>query len=61
MAQTGIAHSLLTEDDQLHWLALRMAPGLGTMCSSWRRCCLAVTATPTRLEYTDRVKLRKRA
>jgi DNA processing protein len=30
MAQTGIAHSLLTEDDQLHWLALRMAPGLGT-------------------------------
>jgi len=30
MTQPGIAHSLLTEDDQLHWLALRMAPGLGT-------------------------------
>ncbi len=30
MTQPGIAHPLLTEDDQLHWLALRMAPGLGT-------------------------------
>jgi DNA processing protein len=30
MAQPGIANPLLTEDDQLHWLALRMAPGLGT-------------------------------
>src|ERR1700677_3868801 len=30
MAQPGIANPLLTEDDQIHWLALRMAPGLGT-------------------------------
>jgi DNA processing protein len=30
MAQPGNATSLLTEDDQIHWLALRMAPGLGT-------------------------------
>jgi DNA processing protein len=30
MAQPGIENPLLTEDDQLHWLALRMVPGLGT-------------------------------
>src|ERR1700689_2377199 len=34
MAQPGTATpsptSVLTEDDQIHWLALRMAPGLGT-------------------------------
>jgi DNA processing protein len=30
MAQPAIANALLTEDDQLHWLALRMAAGLGT-------------------------------
>lgn len=30
MAQPAGANPLLTEDDQLHWLALRMAPGLGT-------------------------------
>ena len=34
MAQPGtsttLSSSLLTEDDQIHWLALRMAPGLGT-------------------------------
>lgn len=30
MAQPGCASSPLTEDDQIHWLALRMAPGLGT-------------------------------
>jgi DNA processing protein len=30
MAQPATANAFLTEDDQLHWLALRMAPGLGT-------------------------------
>ncbi len=30
MAQPACASSSLTEDDQIHWLALRMAPGLGT-------------------------------
>ena len=30
MAQAACPDVLLTEDDQLHWLALRMAPGLGT-------------------------------
>jgi len=30
MSQMATANPLLTEDDQLHWLALRMAPGLGT-------------------------------
>jgi DNA processing protein len=30
MPQTANATSFLTEDDQIHWLALRMAPGLGT-------------------------------
>jgi DNA processing protein len=30
MAQPATANAFLTEDDQLHWLALRMSPGLGT-------------------------------
>jgi|SRR5579863_3747460 len=30
VAQPATANPFLTEDDQLHWLALRMAPGLGT-------------------------------
>ncbi len=30
MPQTANATSFLTEDDQIHWLALRMSPGLGT-------------------------------
>lgn len=30
MAQAACSDRLLTEDDELHWLALRMAPGLGT-------------------------------
>ena len=30
MTPAAIANPYLTEDDQIHWLALRMAPGLGT-------------------------------
>jgi DNA processing protein len=30
MAQAACLDPLLSEDDQLHWLALRMTPGLGT-------------------------------
>ena len=30
MAQAACPDAYLSQDDQLHWLALRMTPGLGT-------------------------------
>ena len=54
MAQPACASSSLTEDDQIHWLALRMAPGLGTRKAGQ---LIAVFRTPQAIFRASRSEL----
>ncbi len=54
MGQLACANPILTEDDQLHWLALRMVPGLGTRKA---RQLISVFKTPQAIFRASRSEL----
>lgn len=54
MAQPACENPLLTEDDQIHWLALRMAAGLGTRKASQ---LIGVFRTPQAVFQASRSEL----
>src|SRR5580658_3471476 len=54
MAQAATANPFLTEDDQIHWLALRMAPGLGTRKAAQ---LIAIFRTPQNIFQASRSEL----